>query len=64
MNARIKHEISSKTKLNLLFNYTDSPLAEDPGGLDFESTQVNRLQARDANLTYKTERKLCIKITG
>lgn len=55
VNARIKHEISSKTKLNLLFNYTDSPLAEDPGGLDFESTQVNRLQARDANLTYKTK---------
>lgn len=55
INARIKHEFSEKTEINLLLNYTDSPVAEDAGGLDFDSVIANRLQARDRNVKYKTQ---------
>ena len=55
INARIKHEFSEKTEINLLLNYTDSPVAEDAGGLNFESVIANRLQARDRNVSYKTQ---------
>ncbi|MDB9988353.1 TonB-dependent receptor [Flavobacteriaceae bacterium] len=55
INARIKHIISSKTDVNLVFNYTDSPVAEDPGGLDFDSVVENRQQARDRNVDYRTQ---------
>jgi len=55
VNARIGHELSNKTKINLLLNYTDSPFAEDPGGLNFDSATNNRSQARDRNVEYKTQ---------
>ncbi|MDO7576960.1 MAG: TonB-dependent receptor plug domain-containing protein, partial [Flavobacteriaceae bacterium] len=55
INARIKHIISSKTDVNLVFNYTDSPVAEDTGGLDFDSVVENRQQARDRNVDYRTQ---------
>lgn len=55
INARIKHQFSENSTLNLLLNYTDSPVAEDAGGIDLNSTLLNRLQARDRNISYKTE---------
>mgnify|MGYP005737026777 CR=1 FL=1 len=40
--------------MNLKFNllYFDSPYAFDPGGLNIESVQENRSQARDRNVLY------------
>ena len=51
-NARIFHNISEKSKLNLLVNYADSPKAEDPGGLDFDAVKENRKQANPANTLF------------
>ena len=43
--------------LNLRFNllYFDSPYAYDPGGLNIESLQENRSQARDRNVLYNSQ---------
>ena len=43
--------------LNLRFNllYFDSPYAYDPGGLNIESVQENRSQARDRNVLYNSQ---------
>ena len=40
-------------RLNLL--YFDSPYAYDPGGLNIESVQENRSQARDRNVLYNSQ---------
>ena len=55
INARVKHQFSDQSEINVLLNYTDSPVAEDAGGLNLESVQSDRLQARDRNVTFKTE---------
>ena len=55
VNAKIKHEISDKTEINVLFNYTNSPVAEDAGGLNFDSVAEDRSQARDRNVSYRTQ---------
>ena len=43
--------------LNLRFNllYFDSPYAFDPGGLNIESVEENRSQARDRNVLYNSQ---------
>ena len=43
-------------KLNLL--YFDSPYAFDPGGLNIESVQENRSQARDRNVLYNSQESI------
>ena len=43
-----------KTNLNLQLNYTNSPTAQDPGGIDAESVAANREQARDRNVQFDT----------
>ena len=55
VNAKIKHEILDKTEINVLFNYTNSPVAEDAGGLNFDSVAEDRSQARDRNVSYRTQ---------
>ena len=43
--------------MNLKFNllYFDSPYAFDPGGLNIESVEENRSQARDRNVLYNSQ---------
>ena len=55
LNARIKHRFNQKAELNVLLNFTDSPIAEDAGGLNFEATQIQRFQARDRNVQFMTK---------
>mgnify|MGYP006221101993 FL=1 len=43
-------------KLNLL--YFDSPYAFDPGGLNIESVEENRSQARDRNVLYNSQESI------
>jgi len=52
------HDISNKTKLNLQLNYTDSPYAEDAGGLTLEELISDRTQARGRNIDFKTEESI------
>ncbi len=51
-NARIFHQLSEKSKLNLLVNYADSPKAEDPGGIDLTAVNENRQQAHPQNILF------------
>ena len=46
--------------MNLKFNllYFDSPYAFDPGGLNIESVEENRLQARDRNILYNSQESI------
>lgn len=41
-------------KLKALINYSDSPEAQDPGGLTLEEVETNRRQARDRNVLFET----------
>ena len=49
-------------KLNLL--YFDSPYAFDPGGLNIESVEENRSQARDRNVLYNSQESIKQMQTG
>ena len=53
-NTKIKHRLSSKSKLQLQLNYTDSPRAEDAGGITLEDTEADWSQARQRNVAYDT----------
>ena len=57
-NAKIKRKLSSNSSLNLQFNYTNSPMAEDAGGLKFDETETNFRQARQRNIDYNTFEKI------
>ena len=41
--------------LTTILNYSDSPLAEDPGGLTLEEVEQDRTQARQRNVDFATE---------
>jgi len=53
-NTKIKHSFSPKSALQLQFNYTDSPRAEDAGGITLEDTVADWSQARQRNVAYDT----------
>ena len=55
INLKVKHNISSKTKLNAQLNYSDSPYAGDAGGLNLDEVNTNRRQGRSRNLDFGTE---------
>jgi len=55
VDAKITHRFSENSKLNLLINYTNSPYAEDAGGLTLEELTGNRRQARQRNVDFRTE---------
>jgi iron complex outermembrane receptor protein len=52
--------------MNLKFNllYFDSPYAFDPGGLNIESVEENRSQARDRNMLYNSQESIKQMQTG
>ena len=53
-NVKVKQLISANSTIQLQLNYTNSPIAEDPGGLTLEDTESNWTQARQKNLDYDT----------
>jgi iron complex outermembrane receptor protein len=53
-NTKIKHRLSPKSTLQLQLNYTDSPRAEDAGGITLEDTEAGWSQARQRNVEYDT----------
>ena len=54
-NLKMGHIFSDSSKLNVQVNYTDSPYAEDAGGLTIEDVNDDRDQARQRNVDFKTE---------
>ena len=57
-NAKVKHELTSKASLQLQLNYTNSPRAEDAGGLTMSEVLADRKQARQRNVDYDTYEKI------
>ena len=53
-NIKIKHLFTSQSSLQLQLNYTNSPIAQDAGGLTLEETESNWDQARQRNVDYNT----------
>lgn len=57
-NIKLRHNFSSKSVINAQFNYTNSPKAQDAGGLTLEEVGNNRKQARQRNIDYDTFEKI------
>jgi iron complex outermembrane receptor protein len=53
-NIKVKHLFTSQSSLQLQLNYTNSPIAQDAGGLTLEETESNWDQARQRNVDYNT----------
>jgi len=53
VSANLNHQFSEKTKLKFIFNYTNSPLANDPGGVNLESVVTERTAAREQNILFE-----------
>lgn len=51
-NLKSKWAISNASNLIVQLNYTDSPIAEDAGGITAEDVANDRRQARDRNLDF------------
>ena len=58
INLKVKHRFTDQSLLNFQFNYTDSPLAEDSGGLTKEETLLEWDMARQRNIDYETYEKI------
>ena len=54
LSAKVIHELSDKSRLRFNLTYLHSPQADDPGGINLESVEADRTQARDNNLLFKT----------
>ena len=54
LNAKIGLAIDSLTQVSVLFNYGNSPQADDPGGLTQAQVDANRRQAGVNNLKFNT----------
>ena len=52
MNIRVIHEPTDKSKVEAIFNYMDSPTANDPGGVDKEFMENDPRAARPQNIQY------------
>lgn len=53
-NIKVKHLFTLQSSLQLQLNYTNSPIAQDAGGLTLEETESNWDQARQRNVDYNT----------
>ncbi|MCY4298200.1 MAG: TonB-dependent receptor [Flavobacteriaceae bacterium] len=51
-NAKFAHQFSKKSIVQGQINFTDSPIAEDAGGLTLSEFQQNRKQARSRNTQF------------
>ena len=57
-NLRGNYFLSKKTKLGFQFNSTNSPLAEDPGGQNFDNFKNFPSKARERNVLFKSGEKI------
>ena len=57
-NVKGNFFLSNKTKLGFQFNSTNSPLAEDPGGQNFENYKNTPSKARDRNVLFESGERI------
>ena len=53
INGKLTFQISPASNLRMVFNYMDSPTAEDPGGINLEQAKEDPSSARDRNLSFQ-----------
>lgn len=53
VNAQVMHEFAENSTFKFLVNYTDSPQADDPGGINADAVMADRRQARDRNVSFQ-----------
>jgi len=58
VNSKFGYKINDHSKFTTILNYTDSPLAEDPGGLKAEQVEEDPTQARDKNVRVNAGEEL------
>ena len=54
-NGKSSFRVGGNLKITGLVNYSNSPVAEDAGGLTLEEVETNRRQARSRNVDFQTE---------
>jgi iron complex outermembrane receptor protein len=52
LNSKFTYDFSPKARLSTVLNYTDSPTADDPGGLTEAQVDADPTQARQANVDF------------
>ena len=52
LSARLNFDLPSEQALTAVFNYTDQPVSDDPGGINAAQAAADPRSARDANLQY------------
>ena len=52
-NGHVNHKFQNKAKLIFNLNYSDSPQADDPGGVNLEDRNSNPSAARDRNVMLR-----------
>ncbi|MEJ6625149.1 MAG: TonB-dependent receptor [Flavobacteriaceae bacterium] len=57
-NAKLKHQLNTRSKIVFQFNATNSPFAADAGGQTLEEFSGNRREARDRNITFNAGEKI------
>ena len=50
LNSKFNYDLNTRSTFSTVLNYTDSPQADDPGGVDFETFSTDPTAARDANV--------------
>jgi iron complex outermembrane receptor protein len=53
-NLKVKHQFTAQSNMQIQLNYTNSPIAEDAGGLNLEDIEADWRQARQRNIDYDT----------
>lgn len=65
LNARLFHDFSDRSKVNFQLNYANSPVGDDPGGINTEDVAEDRRQARDQNVRYRAGESIAqLKLGG
>ncbi len=54
-NGKSNFRVGEDLKITGILNYSNSPVAEDAGGLTLEEVEANRRQARSRNVDFQTE---------
>ena len=54
VNAKVNHKLTKQSSIQLGLSFSDSPQADDPGGINLESVEADRQQARDRNVSFNT----------
>lgn len=53
LSARLRFDMRNDQELTTVFNYTDQPTSDDPGGISLAQATADPRSARDANIDFR-----------